>query len=287
MKVSPVFFGGILWALLPAPAVAGRPQVTSNQAALIKQSSIVFTGTVSQLGATSFADVPQSAQTIVVRVDSVLKKPPAVSLKKGDKVTVEMKDPSALQEGTRATFYTEGWLFGSGVAVKELGHEVLPSGGAAPAEAGSVENAFRQTHEQVSDQELQNRIASADYVVVARVMDVRRWVVPKSAGAPSHITEHQPDWHEAILEIRSVLKGTKPKKNKMVLRFPGCQDVAWVHFPKFAKNQQGVFFLKKDQVSGAPTTYMGGSQVDVYTCSKPGDWLPLSDEVRIRSLLKK
>jgi len=41
-------------------------------------------------------------------------------------------------------------------AVKELGHEVLPSGGAAPAEAGSVENAFRQTHEQVSDQELQN-----------------------------------------------------------------------------------------------------------------------------------
>jgi hypothetical protein len=287
MKVSPVFFGGILWALLPAPAVAGRPQVTSNQAALIKQSSIVFTGTVSQLGATSFADVPQSAQTIVVRVDSVLKKPPAVSLKKGDKVTVEMKDPSALQEGTRATFYTEGWLFGSGVAVKELGHEVLPSGGATPAEAGSVENAFRQTHEQVSDQELQNRIASADYVVVARVMDVRRWVVPKSAGAPSHITEHQPDWHEAILEIRSVLKGTKPKKNKMVLRFPGCQDVAWVHFPKFAKNQQGVFFLKKDQVSGAPTTYMGGSQVDVYTCSKPGDWLPLSDEARIRSLLKK
>jgi len=184
MKVSPVFFGGILWALLLAPAVARRPQVTSNQAALIKQSSIVFTGTVSQLGATSFADVPQSAQTIVVRVDSVLKKPPAVSLKKGDKVTVEMKDPSALQEGTRATFYTEGWLFGSGVAVKELGHEVLPSGGAAPAEAGSVENAFRQTHEQVSDQELQNRIASADYVVVARVMDVRRWSCPSQ---PAHL----------------------------------------------------------------------------------------------------
>src|SRR2546422_9974741 len=132
MNSSLNFFAGGLATALLAPTVVAFPQGQHNQAALAKQSSIVFSGTVSQLGAVSFAGVPQSPQTIVVRVDSVLKKPPAVSLKKGDNVTVELKDPSAFQQGTQATFYTEGWIFGSGVAVKELGHE-FNSGGGAPA----------------------------------------------------------------------------------------------------------------------------------------------------------
>src|SRR3989475_11220845 len=133
MNLSSSFFAGILWTALLAPAVVGFRQGQSSQAALAKQSNIVFSGTVSQLGAVSFAGVPQSPQTIVVRVDSVLKKPPAVSLKKGDNVTVELKDPSAFRQGTQATFYTEGWIFGSGVAVKELGHD-FNAGGGAPAE---------------------------------------------------------------------------------------------------------------------------------------------------------
>ena len=107
--------GSILWVSLLAPAAAPLPQGTGNQAAVVERSSIIFSGTVSQLGATSFADVPKSAQTIVVRVDSVLKKPAAVSLKKGDTVTVEVKDPGAFQPGAQATFYTEGWIFGSGI----------------------------------------------------------------------------------------------------------------------------------------------------------------------------
>src|SRR5882724_13691222 len=92
MNISRFFLAGILCVSLLG--VAALPQTTGNQAALAKQSSIVFAGTVSQLGATSFAGVPKSAQTIVVSVDSVLKKPPAISLKKGDNVTVELKDRS-------------------------------------------------------------------------------------------------------------------------------------------------------------------------------------------------
>ena len=69
-------------------------------------------------------------------MDSVEKKPAAVSLKRGDDVTVEVKDASAFQQGTHATFFTDGWIFGSGVAVKELGHELGAAGaGSAPASA--------------------------------------------------------------------------------------------------------------------------------------------------------
>src|SRR5437870_1170157 len=181
MKVSSFFvslMGAIQWVALFGWAGCARAQAPTNQASLARQSSIVFSGTVSKIGATSFADVPKSAQTLVVRVDSIVKKPSAVSLKKGDDVTVEVKDPSVFQEGTHATFYTDGWIFGSGVAVKELGHEIRPNGGEAAKAASADEKAYGQTQEQ-NDQELQDRLNSADVVVIGRVTKVHRWNAPK------------------------------------------------------------------------------------------------------------
>jgi hypothetical protein len=284
MNTSRFFLAGILWISLLAPGAL--PQATDNQAALVKQSSIIFAGTVSQVAATSFAGVPKSAQTIVVRVDSVLKKPAAVSLKKGDNVTVEVKDPAAFQDGTQATFYADGWIFGPGVAVKELGHEILPGGGTLGA-AGTGAKTFGQLQQEISDQDLQRRVATADYVVIGRITDVHQWIVPKSAAARYRTSEHSANWHEAVLQIQSILKGPKVKRNKMIVRFPQSRDVAWVNAPKFEKEQQGVFILKKDQVSGDPTASLGGYTVDAYTCLKPGDWLPMTDEARVRSFLKK
>jgi len=283
MNTSKFFLMGILCVNLMG-AVA-LPQAASNQAALAKQSSIVFAGTVSQLGTTSFAGVPKSAQTIVVRVDSVLKKPSAVALKRGDNVTVEVKDPSAFRDGTQATFYTDGWIFGSGVAVKELGHEFKSSGDETPKPAGADEKTYQQTQEQIGDQELQDRLKSADFVVIGRVTAVHRWTAPKS-GVPQRVSEHDPDWHEAVVEVQSVLKGAQVKGNKVVVRFPGRNDVAWVRSPKFEKNQQGIFCLNREQTSGVSTEKVGGRQVTVYTCLGHGDSLPMSDAPRVRSLLK-
>jgi hypothetical protein len=282
MKISSLFVGATLWLALSGCTNAAAPQETNNQAALMAKSSIIFSGTVSQLAATSFADVPKSAQTIVVRVDSIVKKPAAVSLKKGDSVTVEVKDPSGFQEGTHATFYTDGWIFGSGVAVKEVAHEIGPA-----AEPAPVTSTHAQPQDQISDQELRDRMNASDFVVVGRVTDVRKWNVPRpKSGAPSRVTEHDPDWHEAVVEVQSVLKGGKVKGNKLVVRFPQRNDVAWVNSPKFAKNQKGIFCLNRDQATGVPTTKYGGQQVTVYTCLGHGDALPMSEEARVRALLK-
>jgi hypothetical protein len=285
MNTSRSFLAGILWMSLLSPGAL--PQAKDNQAALVKQSSIIFAGTVSQVAATSFAGVPKSAQTIVVRVDSVLKKPAAVSLKKGDNVTVEVKDRAAFQEGTQATFYADGWIFGAGVAVKEVGHEVLPNGGTPAAAASAGQKTYGQLQQEISDQDLQRRVATADYVVVGRITDVHRWIVPKSAAARYRTSEHSANWHEAVLQIQSILKGPRAKGNKMIIRFPQSRDVAWTNAPRFEKKQQGIFFLKKDEVSGDATASLGGYTVDAYTCLTPGDWLPMSDEGRVRSLLKK
>jgi len=286
VKISSLFlrvsFGGACLLLaLCGCAKAAAPQAT-DRAALASKSSIIFSGTVSQLAGASFADVPKSAQTIVVKVDSVAKKPAAVSLKKGDRVTVEVKDPSAFQEGTHATFYTDGWIFGAGVAVKELGHELGTV--VAPVRVTNAEKPSAQGKDELSDQELIERMKASDFVVVGRVMDVRKWNAPKpKSGAPSRVTEHDPDWHEAVVEVQSVLKGGKVKGNKVIVRFPNRNDVAWVNSPKFAKNQRGIFCLNRDQSTGASA---GGQQANVYTCLGHGDALPISEEARVRALLK-
>ena len=286
MNISSVLVRSSLWGagLLLAwcgSTNAATSQGMDNQATLLGKSSIVFSGTVSQLAATSFADVPQSAQTIVVRVDSIMKKPPAVSLKSGDSVTVEVKDVSAFQEGAHATFYTDGWIFGSGVAVKELGHVLGQASEPVPA-PGAGKNAPGQ----LSDQELKERMSESDFVVVGRVTDVRKWNAPKKSGSPLHVTEHDPDWHEAVVEIQSVLKGGQVKGHKVVVRFPNQNDVAWTHSPRFTKNQRGIFCLNRDKASGAPMTKLGSQNVSVYTCLGHGDALPLSEEARVRALLK-
>jgi hypothetical protein len=280
MTTSRFFLASILWMSLLASGAL--PQATNNQATLARQSSITFVGTVSQVAATSLAAVPKSPQTVVVRVDSVLKKPAAVSLKKGDTVTVEVKDPAAFQGGTQATFYTEGWIFGSGVAVKELGHAAPPTGGAAETSEKPVETAPSG----VTDQDLQRQIAKADYVVTGRITDVHPWRVPKSAAPRYRTSEHSASWQEAVLQVQSVLKGPKLKRNKIVLRFPQSRDVAWVSAPKFEPGQQGVFILQREDVSGAPAS-SGAAKADVYTCLRPGDYLPMTEETRARSLLKK
>jgi len=285
MKISPFFVGLFATTLWVALFRVVRRCIASRTGQADRRDETFehhFSGTVSQLGATSFEDVPKSAQTIVVRVDSVLKKPSPVSLKRGDNVTVEVKDPSGFQEGTHANILHRWLDFGSGVAVKELAHEIRPNGGESAKAASADEKAYRQEQ---NDQELQDRLNSADFVVIGRVTEVHRWHAPKSA-TPHRVTEHDPDWHEAVLEIKSVLKGGKVKGNKMVVRFPGRNDVAWAQSPKFEKNQRGIFCLNRDRVSGVPTAKLGGNQVNAYTCLGHGAALPMAEEAHVRSLLK-
>src|SRR2546427_379795 len=111
----------LLAVALSLPGSAGVAQM--SRATLVKQSDIIFVGTVTRVGAVAVPEVPASPRTVVVRVDQVLEKPSAVALATGDSVTVETRRPGSLKAGTQATFYTTGWIFGRGVAVREVGHE--------------------------------------------------------------------------------------------------------------------------------------------------------------------
>jgi len=260
--------------------LTGEVVSSQDQAALLKESSIVFSGTVKRLEASSFTEAPASSQTIVVRVDAVLKKPKAVSLKSGDDVTVEVKQSSDFQKDLRATFYTDSWILGSGVAVKEIGHVPLPAG-QTPTET------FNQVQKQLSDEDLRSRVNDADVVVTGHVLSIKPVSVKAlNGGESAPISEHtEPDWKEAVVQVDSAIKGTESKQ--VVVRFPASKDVRWVSYPKFTTGETGTFILKSDEVSGSEKALFSGTEVTAYTALERADVLPASAATHVRALLNK
>ena len=218
----------------------------------------------------------------MVRVDQVLEKPAAVALTAGDSVTVQTLRPGSLKPGTQATFYTTGWVFGRGVAVREVGHEP----GRSPVVAAAQQEAVSRARLEVNDADLKAHIQRAAMVVAGRVEQVRPAELAAAPAHPRRITEHDPQWQEAIIQVQDGIKGAQPGE-QVVVRFPGSHDVAWVGTPKLAEGQEGTFLLHVDSTTGSPHTMIAGRSVLAYTALHKLDVLSRQDATRVKALIKK
>ena len=268
-------------ALLCGVSVAACAQTPT--AKLLSASDTVFVGTVVEVGAASFAGVPVSARTLIVAVETVLVKPPSIPLEPGGKVTVAVKDPTAFRRGTRATFFTTGWILGDGVALQEVGHQIAPAVGAAGDE--NARAALSRAQAQLADAELRARVAGADAIVVGRVIAVRPATMAAMGAAPAPISEHDPQWQEAVIAVETTIKGAAAEP-EIVTRFPASMDIQWYAVPKLAEGQEGTFILSRDTSSGTPLALHGGVRVGAYTALEAGDVLPRAAADRVRALLQ-
>lgn len=248
----------VLMPLLFRPALA-----QSILEDLVRQSTFIFEGTITKLQAATMPIVSVSDNTIVVKVERIYHAPKLLGDRTSKEVTVLVKDPTGLQVGEQALFFAQGWLLGEGVAVQEMGRlkkGILVNPGEHIAAAG----------QSIADQNLQRRIASADVVVMGKVSETKLRAEP---DRPRPITEHDPQWQEAILEVEAVFKGDASLKRIVVL-FPGTLDVAWVNVPKFKVGQEAIWILHRD-----PT-------LQAYTALDPLDFQPKNQLDRVRDLIK-
>jgi len=269
----------MVWIALAVLGSAATAPAQSAREALVRQSDIIFVGTVIRTGAVAAQDLPASPLTAVVRVDQVLEKPEAVGLVEGDSVTVQSVKQGSLKDGMRATFYTTGWIFGDGVAVREVGHEPVRAQFASAVQQDSVARA----RQKVNDANLRQRIQAASVVAVGRVEQVRPATLAAAPGRPAPITEHDPEWQEAIIQVEDGIKGAQSGQ-RVVVRFPGSHDVAYVSSPRLAVGQEGTFLLQK--ATGAPLTLMAGQSVPTYTALHRLDVLPKQEGARVRGLMR-
>lgn len=242
----------------------------------VSQSDIIFNGTVEQAGATTMPSLEATDSTAVVRVDEVIRAPEAFTGLAGTQVTVILRDPGSLQEGEQATFFANGAVFGDSIAVEEVEHRSVT------ATASALKSEVTDILERSRQDEIQARAASADAVVAGRVAHVSASPVTAEAesGQPGPLSEHYPDWIEALIDVEDVLRG-QVSADPIILLFPESIDVMWVNAPKFHAGQEGIWFLHTEQVPAAAAARFPS----VYTALSPDDFHPRERWEQVRGLV--
>jgi hypothetical protein len=161
-------------------------------------------------------------------------------------------------------FFTTSWLYGTGLAVREVGR--------LDAQAAALRPRIADAERKVADEKLQARIRNAELVVVGRVTALRD-LNPRRAP----LSEHDPLWRRASVSIQSVEKGTHAGATVGVL-FPASNDVMWYRSPRFKVGQEGIWILDRDVAK-----QFG---VEGFTALEPLDFHPKAELERIRRLIR-
>jgi hypothetical protein len=262
-----------------------------------EKPTFVFKGTVKKLKAATMKNVPVDEQTAVVRVEQVIESPKNLAPFVGRDITVQLATSPKVAVGQAFIFHTVGWIFGDSIAVRAVTQEPVQATHAALLSRGGDPADHR------ASRQLQERVDSADLVVFGTVTAVR--LPPPStplahaarAGTPAPagpVSEHDPKWREAVVEVDSVHKGRHAGDSVTVL-FPASTDVRWFKAPKFEPGRQGFFVLHRTRmkeserveprVRGLLEPAAAQKEVEVYTALNPSDFQPSTQQERIRGLL--
>jgi hypothetical protein len=260
-------------SLAVAPA-AGAPPEGEDVEALSQKAKFIFTGTVQKVGAVTMNAVTASENTVVVRVDRVLEAPKALGDYTGKDITVLLSKAGAVKSGQQKVFFTNGWLYGEGLAVKEVGLLDVPK------ELAPLKEQLAKAGQKVSDKDLAQRLATAELVITGKVLGSKP-LAKTEEEAKRPVTEHDPQWQEAEVQVEATEKGKAPGEGKTVtVLFPGSMDVMWVNAPRLKKGDEGVFLLH-------PRPDVKEAKAGQFTVLESLDFLPKAQQERVRELIKK
>jgi hypothetical protein len=205
----------------------------SSIADLTRQASLIFTGTVVEIGASTVPVLAASDNLVVVRVDRGLRVDPVLGELRGKMITVAAVAPKALTVGQKAVFFTNSWIHGRGIAVRELEHvDVNQEQDAAAAVA------------RLPEMHLMDRLHGAELVVAARVARI---------GTERKVSRERNAafWAAADLQLERVLLGA-PRATTTVY-FPTVNRPPWNNAPKFKEGQKGIFILHVPSPAANPS----------------------------------
>ena len=251
------------------------------------QASFVFKGTVRKLKATTFKHLPVTDRTVIVKVEKAMRAPDMLEQYVGSEITVQLSEHEKVSAGEQAIFYTQSVMMGDSLVVQSFGHA---RAGHAPATAAAALAGKAE-----ADPALHEQVANADMVVTGKITSVRT-INPDSVRTArggesfSQISEHDPLWQEAVIEVADVEKGAGTPK-EIVVRFPASTDVQWNQAPKFQVGQEGVFLLsRKAAETGSIKRTRAAKQIasekTCYTALDPAAVQPMQKVEVIRSVIR-
>jgi hypothetical protein len=266
----------LLMALVIVTCEAGTGSGASDAASevekMVADSRFVFQGTIRKLHAATMPEVRVSPNTAIVRIDELLHGVDEFTHYVGKDITVELAQAPSAKVGQVAIFFTNGAVYGSSLAVREVGRLEVTAEGAL-----GLRKQVSAAHQSKADMDVQRAIRTASLIVAGKVAGVKKRVEEANQPSPESGSEHDPQWREAEIIVDSVEKGDA-KLKKVVVVYPGSKDVMWYKSPKFTAGQEGIWILHKNQ--------MKGLKVKDYTALDPADFQPKAKVERVRQLIK-
>jgi hypothetical protein len=252
------------------------------------QARFVFKGTVQKLKASTIPAAKGAKLTAIVRVDEVVRAPEALSQYAGHDITVDLAGPQTLKAGQRATFYSTGWIFGDSIAVQAIFHPLLEADHVTMSAIAGDPVANLANHDAKS------RFDGARVVVSGQVVSVNLPAGPAPAallaggvGPTQRLSEHDPVWLDAVIQVHAVHKGSHSGK-KAVVRFPASHDVLWHQAPKFQAGQEGFFMLHRGEPNEPKRqrfAFAAGGDDRAYTALHPADFQPYDHPGGVRAMI--
>ncbi len=228
------------------------------------QARFVFLGTVVRLNAATEAAIPLASNMAIVRVEDVLRAPPALGEQAGREITVQLREAEAAQEGQRAVFFTNPWLYGDSLAVLEVDRREAQA-------LGALREQVQSASQQEDDEALRERLGTSELVVVGTVVNTR----PLAQGQTLRGSEHDPQWWEATIAVEAVEKGALQDPTVAVV-FAASMDVLWFQAPKARVGQDGIWLLHRQPIQDMNVT--------AYAVVDPLDVLQRDQLARVRRL---
>lgn len=205
---------------------------------LVSESALSVTGTVERMGTSTLDQVPADAHTGVILVDRVLHSPTVFAHLAGTRITVQFDSNVAPPNpGERLAVFANGLAYGDTIAVTEVGRVPISEIDArlARVAAQPSQAPLSDLQRQLAGEQFRSHADSADAIVVGRVSALEK-------AGPLAMSEHDPDWWRATIDVQHVEKGDVPEQ-QVTVAFPSSQDVRWHTTPKPVAGQDGVWVL--------------------------------------------
>ena len=204
-------------------------------------------------GAATMDEVPIDGGTFVVGVMQTLASIDAVGELSGFEITVQYS-PADLQLGNEYIVHAHSWLYGDGIALL-----------ATNVAAYSDDMAMAAAEKLQASPALaaMSRAAESELVVSGEVVSL----AAVKARSSDPISEHNPQWCEAVVDVDTVVRAagnTKPAR--VTLRFAASDDVEWASAPKVVIGDRRVFMLgnTENQAAAASRAISGAKNQSVF-----------------------
>ena len=231
---------------------------------LVRDSSLIFSGTVVELGASSVANLAPRDNFAVVCVDRSLRCDAALGDLRRKKITVELLDQNGLQPDQRALFFTSNWIQGGGIAAREVARMETQQEDGVAAEVARL-----------PERHLVERLADSTLVVLAEVAETR--------STPFDIRwRNAPQWATASFRNVEALQGD-PTEDIVVL-FPTSGRPMWARAPRLKEGQRAIFLLHRPP-DWPPLPNLGPNLTSaIFTVLDPADVEPVSKRPLVEKL---